>query len=110
MIPEEQRDNDEKWEVLDEVPGPFLAEIVRGLLESQDIPTILRQEGVGRAVGFTVGPLGVVQIMIPAKDIERAASILEDYYAGRLAINDSFEDQSDSDDNEEDLSMGKDLI
>ncbi len=92
---------DEKWEVLDEVPGPFQAEIVRGLLEAQDIPTILRQEGVGRAVGFTVGPLGVVQIMVPANEMERATSILEDYYAGRLAIHDSFEDQSDSSDSEE---------
>jgi hypothetical protein len=86
---------DEKWEVLDEAPSPFQAEIVRGLLEAQEIPTILLQEGVGRAVGFTVGPLGVVQILVPSSEMKRAAIILDDYYAGRLAIHDTFEDQSD---------------
>jgi len=84
---------DERWELLDEVPGPFQAEIVRGLLEAQEIPTILLQEGVGRAVGFTVGPLGDVQILVPLSEMERAALVLDDYYAGRLAIDDSFEDQ-----------------
>jgi hypothetical protein len=97
MMPKMNRMTDEKWELLDEVPGPFQAELVRGLLEAQDIPTILLQEGVGRAVGFTVGPLGVVQIMVPADDMELAASILEDYYSGRLAIHESFEEQSDLD-------------
>jgi hypothetical protein len=84
---------DEKWEMLDEVPGPFQAEIVRGLLEAQEIPTILLQEGVGRAVGFTIGPLGVVQILVPSSEMKRAANILDDYYAGKLAIHDSFEEQ-----------------
>ena len=87
---------DVEWDLLDEVPGPFQAEIIRGLLEAQDIPTILLQEGVGRAVGFTVGPLGVVQILVPMNQMVRAAVILDDYYAGRLASQDTYEDQGDS--------------
>jgi hypothetical protein len=85
--------NNEKWELLEEAPSPFQAEIIRGLLEAQDIPTILLQEGVGRAVGLTVGPLGVVQILVPPGDMKRAVDVLNDYYAGRLALHEAHEDQ-----------------
>ena len=86
---------DEEWEVLDEVPGLFQAELLRGLLEAQEIPAILLQEGAGRAIGLTVGPLGVVQILVPINQMKRAADILDDYYAGRLAKEDTFEDKTD---------------
>ncbi len=92
---------DESWEVLDEAPGPFQAEVLRGLLEAQEIPVILLQEGVGRAVGFTVGPLGVVQILVPLSEKERAGQILDDYYTGRLATQESFEDQSEIEENDQ---------
>jgi hypothetical protein len=65
-------------------------------LEAQDIPAILLQEGAGRAIGFTVGPLGIVQILVPMNQMVRAAVILDDYYAGRLASQDTYEDQGDS--------------
>jgi hypothetical protein len=92
---EEYRMNDEKWELLEEAPSPFQAEIIRGLLEAQDIPSILLQEGVGRAVGFTVGPLGVVQILVPTSEMERAEVVLNDYYTGKLALHDYHEEQDD---------------
>lgn len=72
----------EDWIVLDEVAGMPQAEILRGLLEAQEIPTILSQEGAGRAIGLTIGTLGTVQILIPAKDLERAQEVLAHYYAG----------------------------
>jgi hypothetical protein len=72
----------EDWIVLDEVAGMPQAEILRGLLEAQDIPSVLSQEGAGRAIGLTIGTLGSVQILIPAKDLARAREILAIYYAG----------------------------
>jgi hypothetical protein len=72
----------EDWIVLDEVAGMPQAEILRGMLEAQEIQTVLSQEGAGRAIGLTIGTLGMVQILIPAKDLERAQEILATYYAG----------------------------
>lgn len=72
----------EDWIILDEVAGMLQAEILSGLLEAQEIPTVLSQEGAGRAIGLTIGTLGTVQILIPSKDLERAQELLDAYYAG----------------------------
>ena len=72
----------EDWIVLDEVAGMLQAEILRGLLEAQEIPTVLSQEGAGKAIGLTIGTLGTVQILVPSKDQERARELLEAYYSG----------------------------
>jgi len=90
--------DDEKWELLDDVSGPFHAELIRGLLEAQEIPVLLVQEGVGRAVGLTVGPLGDVQILVPSVEIDRAKKILDDYYKGRFIEDVSFEEDDESED------------
>jgi hypothetical protein len=67
------------WEVVYETTGSFLAEILRGLLEAQDIPVVLSQEGIAHVYGLTVGTLGRVQILVPTHDLERAQQILEEY-------------------------------
>jgi len=72
----------EDWIVLDEVAGMLQAEILRGLLEAQEIPTVLSQEGAGRAIGLIIGTMGTVQILVPSKDQDRARELLEAYYAG----------------------------
>jgi hypothetical protein len=73
----------EKWEVLEKVGGSFQAEILRGLLEAQGISVVLSQEGAGRsAYAVTVGPLGEVQILVPAEELAEARKILDDYYNG----------------------------
>lgn len=74
---------EEKWEVLDEVSGSIDAEIIRGLLESQDIKVVLSQEGAGRALGLTIGSMGGTQILVPQKQLTEAQEILEDYYRSR---------------------------
>jgi hypothetical protein len=73
------------WEVVYETNGSFLAEILRGLLEAQEISVVLSQEGAGRAYGLTVGTLGRVQILVPAPDVERAQHILEEYETSDIA-------------------------
>lgn len=70
------------WAVLVEVAGMLQAEILRGLLEAQEIPSVLSQEGAGRAIGLTIGTMGAVQILVPAEDLGRAQELLDAYYAG----------------------------
>jgi hypothetical protein len=72
------------WEVVDEVAGDIQAEIIRGLLEAQEISVWLSQEGAGRVYGLGLGVLGRVQILVPSDASERARVILEDYYAGKF--------------------------
>ena len=72
---------DIQWQIVDEVAGDPQAELLGSLLEAQDIPVILSQEGAGRAIGLTLGLLGVVQILVPNEHADQARQILDDYYA-----------------------------
>jgi hypothetical protein len=81
----------ENWEVAHEVSGELQAELLRGLLDAQGVPARLSQEGAGRAYGINVGRLGQVQILVPTSHLDRARSIINDYYAG------VFEEEDDSD-------------
>jgi hypothetical protein len=74
------------WEVIEEVQGELQAEIIRGLLEAQGVPVRLNQEGAGRAYGINVGPLGVVQIMVPDSRVEEARQVLSEYYSGSFEV------------------------
>jgi len=75
----------ENWVVLVEVAGMPQAEILRGMLEAQEISTVLSQEGAGPAIGLTIGTLGTVQILIPSEDLERAQELLDVFYSGGVA-------------------------
>ncbi|MEW5870130.1 MAG: DUF2007 domain-containing protein [Chloroflexota bacterium] len=72
----------DEWEVIEEVAGALQAEVVRGFLEAQGVPTVLSQEGAGSVYAMTVGVLGRVQILVPPDQVEHARQILADYYAG----------------------------
>lgn len=75
--------SEEQWVVLVEAPGKLQAEIIRGILEAQEIPVVLlSQEGVGDAYGLTVGALGVVPVMVPTSHLEHAQQLLDEYTNG----------------------------
>ena len=71
---------EQQWEVLDEISGSIEAEILRGMLEAQDIPVVLSQEGAGRAIGLTMGPLGETQVLVPKDKLVDAKVILDEFY------------------------------
>jgi len=71
-----------RWVVIDKVAGDLQAEILRGLLEAQGIQVLLSQEGAGRALGLSVGPLGEVEILVPEEQRQEASQVLTDYQAG----------------------------
>lgn len=92
--------SDESWEVITEVSGELQAGLLRNLLEAQGIMVFLNQEGAGRAVGLTLGPLGEVQVMVPKHQSQEARQIVEDYYAGKFEIDE--ETGSEEDDEKSD--------
>ena len=67
----------EDWVFLDDAPNHFHAEILRGLLEAQDISVMMFEEAVGRVVPFTLGVPAMVQLFVPSKDQERAQDIFD---------------------------------
>ncbi len=52
------------------------AQVVRGRLESEGIPVLLRREAIGPVFGFSVGALAEVRVLVPALLAERAREIL----------------------------------
>ena len=52
------------------------AHIIKGRLESQGIPVLLRFESAGLVYGITVDGLGQVKVMVPRHLAEEAKEIL----------------------------------
>ncbi len=65
--------------------GPGPAEILKSTLEAAGIPAELSREGAGAAYGLTVGPLGMVDILVPADRAAEATALLEAMQRGELA-------------------------
>jgi len=79
-----------RWVVVETVQGELQAEILRGFLEAQGFPVLLSQEGAGRAIGLSVGPLGEVEILVPEENQKDAQQILADYHNGLLENTDQW--------------------
>lgn len=69
--------------------GMLEAESVRILLESFGIPAFTNQESAGTVYGLTVGPMGEVEVIVPAEYITEAKNIVNEMRAGHLEIKDS---------------------
>jgi len=52
------------------------AQIIRGRLESEGIPAMLRYESAGLVYGLTVDGLGQVEIQVPSSLAQKAKEIL----------------------------------
>jgi prephenate dehydrogenase len=62
----------EGWEVVYRAAGTTEAEIVKGYLESLDIPVDLDYESAGKVYGLTMDGLGEVRLRVPAEYAEVA--------------------------------------
>lgn len=69
--------------------GKMEAEIIRGLLEANDIQVHLSYESAGATYGLGVGPLAEVDILVRVDQQAQAEALLDDYYEGRLDVDDS---------------------
>jgi hypothetical protein len=56
--------------------GQLEAEIVKGRLEIEGIPAILKYESLGSVYGLTVNGLGQVEIQVPCTYAERAKEVI----------------------------------
>ena len=72
--------DEEKWEVACTSSGMTNANIVLGRLETEGIPAKLKYEAVGAIYAITIDGLGKVDILVPAKDLEKAREILARTY------------------------------
>lgn len=68
---------DEKLTTVYKACGQIEAEIVKGRLASENIPSILKYESVGNVFGLTVDGLGQVEVQVPTKYAQQAIEILE---------------------------------
>jgi hypothetical protein len=65
-----------EYQVVYHANGQLEAYVVKGRLESEGIPVLLRYESVGPTIGLSVGGLGEVQVLVPAPMVEQARDIL----------------------------------
>jgi hypothetical protein len=56
--------------------GMLQAEIVKGKLETNGIPVLLKYESLGPVIGLTVDGLGEVQVMVPIDKEDQARALL----------------------------------
>lgn len=54
------------------------AHVIRGMLETNGVPSWIMQEPVGSALGLTIGSLGEVRVLVHPRDYDRALALLED--------------------------------
>ncbi|MGZ3579954.1 MAG: putative signal transducing protein [Syntrophales bacterium] len=72
--------DEEKWEVACTASGMTNANIVLGRLTTEGIPAKLKYEAVGAIYAITIDGLGKVEILVPARDMERVREILARTY------------------------------
>ena len=65
--------------------SPGEAEVVKGALVAAGIPAETSREGAGAAYGFTVGPLAMVDILVPADHAAQAEELLAAMRRGDLS-------------------------
>jgi hypothetical protein len=75
--------------------GPGQADIIKSALIAADIPAETSREGAGAAYGFTVGPLGMVDILVPEEYAAQAEDLLAAMRRGDLDDNDDAIDDVD---------------
>ena len=73
-----------QWVVVHSTAGQLQANIIKSLLEAEGIPTEIAQEGAGVAFGFTVGPLGIADILVPQAYAAQARTLLTAMQSGDL--------------------------
>lgn len=70
-------DDEVRWVPVYVAANRLEAEVVRGRLESEEIPAVLRGEALGSVYGLTHGPLAQVEVLVPEELLERAEQVLD---------------------------------
>jgi hypothetical protein len=62
--------------------GPGYADIIKSTLEAAGIPAVVSREGAGAAYGFTVGAMGLVDVLVAADRADEARALLAELQLG----------------------------
>jgi len=82
-----------RWVVVAKNLNPGEAAIIKGRLDSENIPAIVQQEAVGSVLGLTVGPLGSADVRVPEPLAQQALEILAETFEDEIgAEDDEFEE------------------
>ncbi len=87
-------DSPQEYVVVYLANGMLAGEMIRNFLQAQGIPAMLNQESAGTTYGFTVGPLGLVDVLVPANQKDEAKKLLEEMEEGDFELPDE-EDEED---------------
>jgi hypothetical protein len=66
-----------KWVCIEEARGHLEGEIIRAMLDANDIPVQVYQESAGITYGLTIGSLGLVKIWVPEEFESVAMDLLQ---------------------------------
>ncbi len=69
---------DQKLVVISYPKNETEAQIIKGLLESEGIPVIIKQEAIGKVYGLTLNGLGQIRLLVPAEHKEHAKLLLSE--------------------------------
>ncbi|MBC8527559.1 MAG: DUF2007 domain-containing protein [Candidatus Cloacimonetes bacterium] len=69
---------EEKWVIIFYAQGQIEAFIIKGKLESNGIPVVLKQEAIGKIYGLTLDGLGEVKVLVPESYRDKAIKILKE--------------------------------
>jgi hypothetical protein len=58
--------------------GLLQAEVIKGKLEANDIPTLLEYESLGPVMGLTLDGLGQVRVLVPEDKAETARALIQE--------------------------------
>lgn len=61
---------------------PVEAELLRGLLEAQELKVVLSKEAVGQVWGLTIGSAAETDVYVPSDQEAAARAIVREYFAG----------------------------
>ncbi|MFH1446917.1 MAG: DUF2007 domain-containing protein [Chloroflexota bacterium] len=56
--------------------GRLEGEMLKAFLESKGIRVILTQEGAAAAIGLSIGPLGIVEVLVDPENADEAHALL----------------------------------
>ena len=82
---------DKHFTVIYKANGRLGAEMIKAFLESAEIQVQLNQESAGSTFGLTIGPLGLVDILVPVDKEVIARKLLEEMDRGTFELSNDVE-------------------
>ena len=72
-------DKSTEWMIVADGVNPGEAEIIRGRLESNDIPAIVQRDE-SSMFGMTVGAMGGAKVLVPTSQVDQAMEVLSETF------------------------------